>query len=167
MAQEEEHKRKKARFYDPDTRLKQKVGPTPFKKERIDQAQKHIESNDVDFEPMAQELLKTLRKDIDAAKKGELEQKELVERLTQPVMELKANAATFQYPIISKLMNILLNFLETLDSLDEETLEITEVTYRAVNAILAHKIRNINDKRGELMIQELENVILRYRKKNF
>lgn len=163
----EKPKKSKAKFYDPDTKLKEKVGTgTPFKKERVDKAQKFVDQNEVDFQPMAENLLKQMREDLDRAQAGKLSQAELVENLTQPVMELKANAATFKYPLISILMNILLNFLETLEELNDDSLNIAEVNYTTVKAVLAHELKDESDPRAQLFIKELQGAISRYRKKH-
>lgn len=156
---------KKAKFFDPDTRLKKKVGNTPFKKEKVEKAQTFMEKNDVDFKPMAKDLLAQMRAILDEAKEQPENQKEIVERLTQPVMELKANAATFKYPLISQMMNILLNFLETLEELNQDAIDVAEVNYKTVHVILAHDMKGNKDKRGDLFVQELDSAIKRYRKK--
>lgn len=164
MSTQEDNK-KKAKFYDPDTKLKQKVGGDTLKKETVEKADTFIEKNDVDFEPMARDFLNDMRKSLDRAHRGELNQKQLVEEMTLPVMQLKGNAATFKYPLITALMNTLLNFLETLDSLNKDVLKISEVYYSTVRVVLAHKMKGDIDKRGELLIKELERTIQRYRKK--
>lgn len=163
----EKPKKSKAKFYDPDTKLKEKVGTaTPFKKERVEKAQTFVDENEVDFEPIARDLLLKMREDLDRARAGKMSQAELVENLTQPVMELKANAATFKYPLISILMNILLNFLETLEKLNDDALDIAEVNYTTVKAVLAHKLKDESDPRAQLFIKELQGAISRYRKKH-
>ena len=158
--------KKKAKFFDPDTRLKKKVGNTPFKKDKVEKANSFIEKNDVDFKPMAEDLLKQMREILDEAQKRPEDQKEIVELLTQPVMELKANAATFKYPLISQMMNILLNFLETLEELNKDALDVAEVNYKTVRVILAHDMKGNKDKRGDLFVKELDSAIQRYRKKH-
>lgn len=159
-------KKKNVKFYEPDKSLKIKVGPTPFKKETVEKADKELEKNEIDFEPMAKDALQEMRQSIDKARQGKGDPKELVDELTKPVMQLKANAATFKYPLITQLMNILLNFLETLDDVNKDVIAITEINHKAVRTVLAHKMKGDTDKRGDLLVRELGNVIQRYRKKH-
>lgn len=163
---EDKSNKKKPKFFDPDIRLKKKVGNTPFKKEKVNKADTFIEKNEVDFKPMAKEQLKKMRAILDKARKKPDNQKQIVEDLTQPVMELKANAATFKYPLISQMMNILLNFLETLEELNDDALDVAEVNYKTVKVILSHDMKGTSDKRGDLFVKELDSAIQRYRKKH-
>lgn len=163
---EKDPKKKKAKFFEPDTSLKKKVGPGLIKKETVNSADRFIENNKVDFIPMAQKLMKEMRGILDQAQEGKLTKAQLVEEITKPVMQLKGNAATFKYPIITMLMNTLLNFLETLEELDKDALTITEVNYKALRAVLSHNIRDNKDQNGYLFAKELENAIKRYRKKH-
>ena len=60
---------KKARFYNPPNTLKEKVGTGGLAKDILDQAQKLLEENNIDFEPIALIYMDALRRGLDRAYK--------------------------------------------------------------------------------------------------
>lgn len=156
----------KPKFIAPNKALQKKVGATPFKKESVTKADQFIDENNIDFSPLAKQFLNDMRAALDNAHAGQNDPHKLVEALTEPVMQLKANAATFKYPLITQLMNVLLNFLETLDALNNDSMKIAELSYGSVKVMLVKKMQNPYDKQGDMLVKEFAKAIARYRKRH-
>src|SRR5690606_34435006 len=82
-----------------------------------------------------------------------------------PVMELKANGAMFEYPLISDVAGILLNFLENLQDLNDDALEIVKVHRRTLHVIVTSRLRGTGGRDGQALLQELVDACERYFKK--
>jgi len=124
-----------------DYSLQKKVGKGPVNLETLDKAQALIEESSDDFAPLAMTFLSQLKTAIDAARKGVGSNDELISGMTSPVMELKANAKMFQYGLVSSLANIMLGFLETINTLDKDAIEIVGAHHQTLNLIVIKKMK--------------------------
>ena len=159
--------KKKAKVYKASLALQQKVGKGTLDKVAIDRAQKVIEENNVDFTPLGlqflselDEALTHLDQNLDADK-FETQKKQL----TDPVMELKANATIFHYSLVGNLANIMLSFLETTETLDKDALAIVRGHHDSLKAILKNKMKGDGGENGKVMVTELTDACARYYKK--
>ena len=160
-------KNKKHKLYKASLVLQQKIGKVKPDKELIDKAQKAIEENKVDFTPLGlqflselDEVLNDLDKNLDPTK-FESQKKQL----TDPVMELKANAKIFHYSLVGELANIMLSFLENTAELDHDALSIVRGHHDSLKVILTKKMKGDGGKNGKVMITELTDACSRYYKK--
>ena len=80
-------------------------------------------------------------------------------------MELKANAKIFHYDLVGNLANIMLNFLESITSLDKDALAIVRGHHETLRGIINNNLRGDGGQKGQIMITELENACARYYKK--
>lgn len=99
--------------------LQAKVGAGPLDKNIVEECQKVMDQNDIDFVPLGLEYLEKLNSAIKSAKSGQASKNDAVVLMTSPVMQLKANAATFKYTLIGNLANVMLSFLESIKEIDE------------------------------------------------
>jgi hypothetical protein len=159
--------KEKTHIYKANTDLKQKVGSGTISPELIEKAQKGIEDNDVDFSPLGLQFLNELDEAlIDVQKNLHADKFESQKQdLTQPVMELKANAAMFHFNLVGNLASIMLNFLETIDSLDTDALSIVRAHHDTLRGIISNNMRGDGGDKGKICIQELEGACARYYKK--
>lgn len=160
-------KNKNHNVYKANCTLQQKTGKGTPDTELIEKAQKALDNNKVDFTPLGlqfltelEETLNDLDKNLDVCK-FENQKKEL----TDPVMELKANAKMFQYSLVSELANIMLNFLESTTALDRDALSIVRGHHDSLKVILTKKMKGDGGKNGKIMIAELTDACSRYYKK--
>lgn len=142
--------------------LQAKVGSGPLDEKVVEECQKVMDTNDVDFAPLAREFLDKLKTAIDQAKTGEVSLEDSVQAMTQPVMELKANASTFKYTLIGNLANVMLSFLEAIKTMDKTVLEIVEAHHKTLTAIVANKMKGDGGANGKMLEQELKDACKRY-----
>ena len=112
----------KPKVYKASQMLQAKVGTGPLDERVVEKCQEIIDNNEVDFAPLAMEYLDKLSEAVKGIKSGDLATKAAVHSLTAPVMQLKANAATFKYTLIGNLANVMLSFLEAIKELDDDAI---------------------------------------------
>jgi len=142
--------------------LQQKVGAGPLDEAKVKESQKAIDENDVDFTPLGMQYLNQLKTAIDKSKDASIEMRERKQMLTQPVMELKANATIFHYTLIGNLANIMLSFLEAIDELDDDAISIVAAHHTTLNAIVLKKMSGDGGEHGSILINELKDACARY-----
>lgn len=148
-----------------DATLKNKVGHGGLSQNILKQAQKVIDENTIDFTPIAMRDLTTLQESLKIVKrqKDKHEIDSLVAVLGAPVMQLKANGSMFGYPLISKIASLLIRFLETINTLDNDTFDVLSGFLTSFNAVLIGNIR-IDDETGagDDLYNALEDACQRY-----
>lgn len=142
--------------------LQTKVGTGKIDESTIQKCEMVIKNNDVDFAPLAMEYLDKLEAAIAGAKTGNLSRDQAVKAMTAPVMQLKANAATFNYDLIGSLANIMLGFLEGVDSMDKTVLEIVGAHHQTLKAIVLKKMTGDGGAYGMQLQDELKGACKRY-----
>ena len=155
---------KKPKTYQANMMLKQKIGSGPLDPKIVEQAQKEIDENKVDFTPLGKQFLDALNENLGKVSKdlgnGDvLAHKQL---LTQPVMELKANATIFHYSLIGNLANIMLSFLESIEEVDEDALSIVQAHHTTLQAIVMKKMTGDGGEHGKVFMTELKQACARY-----
>ncbi|GJL85639.1 MAG: hypothetical protein DHS20C02_14140 [Micavibrio sp.] len=145
-----------------DYTLQSKIGSGPLDERIVKRCQKVMDSNDVDFSPLAQEFLDKLDSAIKEAKSGKLSTEQAVEIMTQPVMQLKANAAIFRYELIGNLANVMLSFLEAITDLDDDVLAIVDAHQKTLSAIVIKKMSGTGGAPGKQLEDELKGACKRY-----
>ena len=127
-----------AEMITPPNEIKEKVGSGGIDETIINQAQKSIESNAIDFKPIAAGLLKMLDDSLKEAQSGSAKGEIAIESLLYPVMQLKAQGTMFHFSIITEVSNVLVNFLETISGLDKDVFEIIIAHKKALQSILSN-----------------------------
>ena len=153
---------KKPKVIKANYTLQAKVGSGPLDAKKVEECQKVMDNNTVDFAPMATEILDRLNKAIENAREGNIELEQAVQDMTQPVMELKANAAIFRYDLIGNLANVMLSFLESVKTMDKTAIEIVNAHHKTLTAIIMKKMQGDGGKYGKQLEQELKDACLRY-----
>lgn len=142
--------------------LQSKVGSGPLDEEVVRRSQEVMDNNNVDFSPLAMDFLKQLQEAIATVKTGKFNTKEAMQAMTEPVMQLKANAATFRYTLLGNLANVMLSFLEAVKELDEDVVRIVEAHHKTLSAIVIKKMQGDGGQAGKLMEDELRAACKRY-----
>lgn len=153
---------KKVKIIKANYMLQAKVGSGPLDQEAVKRSQEIMDNNDVDFLPLGLELLKQLKEAIEKSKAGALNTKQAVQAMTEPVMQLKANAATFRYTLISNLANVMLSFLEAIKQVDKDVIQIVEAHHTTLNMIVVKKMQGDAGAAGKQMENELRAACKRY-----
>lgn len=156
---------KRAKIIKADNKLRQKAGYGEIADRLVSSAEKLIESNQVDFPEIALPILTELRAAIAESKEtGNFEA--MLHDLINPVMELKANGPMFKFHLVGNLASVMLSFLEHIDSLDSDAIEIIEAHEKTLSAIVGKGIKGDGGPLGAQLVQELEEACSRYYRKN-
>lgn len=165
MTNESQGPLKKVKYYNPPNVLRKKVGGGGIDPDRLQRAELYIQANDLDFTPIAVDMLARLEKAIADVKSGRITGKDTVRAIVGPVMELKANGGMFKYPLISEIADVVLNFLETVDELNGDGMEIIDVHQKTLQAIIVNRLKGSGGKEGTALTRELIDACNRYFKK--
>jgi len=157
--------RKKPKFITPPNRLREKVGYGGIKADLLEKGQDFVEKNKLDFEPYARQFLSILDKHIADIKAGKMDRETSLAVLHVPIMELKASGGMFHYTLISRIAAIVLDFLESIEELNEDALNIIDVHQETLKVIVDNKLAGSGGKTGEALEKELFNACQRYYKK--
>lgn len=156
--------RRKAEFIKPPNTLKQKVGSGGISDDILNKAQKLLEENTVDFEPLANMYLGNLMNGIEMAKgyshADDIEQ--VIANMLYPAMQLKANGGMFSYNLISRIADKLIQFLEVLDEPEIEAVEIVLAFHTTMVAVLQGKIIGDGGENGAELLDALTDACMRY-----
>ncbi len=159
---------------DPETKrikanldLQKKVGTGSIDEKKVEKAQEVIKNNKVDFAPIAKPHLDELSKAIKASLglKNPPNEKEILESYMTPIMNIKANAATFNYSLISGLAGTVLTFLEDAKKYDKKVVQIVDLLYKTTLLILARKMSGDGGPEGRALQNAFHDVCQKTMKK--
>jgi len=142
--------------------LQVKAGTGPLDERVVERCQRVMDENQVDFAPMAMEYLDELDGAIAKASKAEGTREEKVAGMTAPVMQPKANAATFKDDLIGILANVMLSFLEGVKELDDDVIVIVSAHHQTLSASVSNKRMGDAGVHGQQMEKELKGACQRY-----
>lgn len=164
--------KRQAEFIQPPNKLKRVVGDGGLSDEILNRAEALIQENTTDFVPLAQLYLNRLSQAVDSIRKHSPEladqekQEQYISLLIYPTMHLKANGAMFKYPLISTISNRMVNFLEVIDRIDHDVIELFNAYETTIRAIIAARITGDGGPKGKALIDALVEACERYFEKN-
>lgn len=156
----------KVRFHKPVNLFKQKVGEGGIPADRLSRAQSFIENTKVDFKPYAAAYLKAVESAISAYEAGQLSAREAIDRMTIPVMQLKANGGMFRYGLVSEIADTLLYFMEKIERLNADSLSVVRVHVSALHSITSNGIAGFGGQEGRALLDELDRACERYARRH-
>jgi len=156
--------KKKAKVFNPENTLKQKVGTGGFNTEDIEKAQGALDNNDVDFAPEARSLLEELGKATKKLADSKTPKNDMPDVL-YPILQLKAQGGMFNYPAISVISADIMLFLEDVEDFDADLTKILESFHQSVKVLLDLSIKEADDKVAIQLQTEFKAVCERYLKK--
>lgn len=147
--------------------LQKKVGTGSIDEKKVEKAQDVIKNNKVDFAPIAKPHLDELSQAIKASMglKNPSNEKEILESYMTPIMNIKANAATFNYSLISGLAGTVLTFLEDAKKYDKKVVQIVDLLYKTTLLILARKMSGDGGAEGRALLAAFHDVCQKTMKK--
>ena len=154
----------KAALVVPPNQLKEKVGDGGFDEKILVKAEEQLKNNKVDFQPIAATLLGQMDEAIADARSGAVKDQAAVQAILKQAMQLKAQGAMFHYPLVSEISDILVNFLEAVESIDKDVLDIVAAHKTAIGVALSGRIKKEGDKIGEELCSALADTCERYYK---
>jgi hypothetical protein len=156
--------RRKAEFIKPVNTLRTKVGYGGLGDDILIKAQAVLENNTVEFQPLAEMYLATMMRAIEYASnptEGE-DNETLIGGMLYPAVQLKANGGIFQYPLVTRISEKLLQFLEVIAEPDEDAVEIVLAFHSTLRAVLTGRVAGSGGKSGDELMQALEDACMRY-----
>lgn len=160
----DQKKRRSAEFIQVPNNVKKKVGSGGLDRHIIEAAQKIIERNDYDFIPQAQRYLSALREGMYLinTQRDRFEIDGLLATLAQPAIQLRSNGAMFSYPLISKIADLMIRFIETLEALDNNAIDVLNGFVTALNAVIVSEMQGEISEDGKQLYRALEDACARY-----
>jgi hypothetical protein len=160
--------RRKAEIIRPPNTLKAKVGSGGISDDILEKAQTLLENNAVDFQPLAELYLTSMTRGLDAARSAinndDLEP--MIANIIYPAIQLKANGGMFHYQLVTKIADKLIQFMEVIEGLDKDALEIISAYQTTIRAVIQGRITGDAGKYGDDLIDALNEACMRYFDKN-
>ncbi len=156
--------RRKAEFIKPPNILKEKAGSGGLSEAILEKAQKMLEDNVQDFQPLGILYLESLARGIDNAKDSgdPAETETVIAQMIYPAMQLKANGGMFRYPLVTRIADQLVQFLEVMAEPDIEAIEIAMAFHASLRAVIHGKIMGDGGEDGRELYSALELACTRY-----
>lgn len=157
--------RRKAEFIKPPNLIKTKVGEGGLSDAILDRAQKLIENNPSDFVPLAEIYLARMKEGIKKAQNASADEEDseyLIAGILYPCAQLKANGGMFHYHLVTRIAERFVQFMEVIESIDPEALEIAEAFYTTIKAVVHGKVKGDGGKYGEELVEALNHACMRY-----
>lgn len=160
--------RRKAEFTRPPNTLKAKVGSGGLNDAILNKAQALLENNAVDFQPLAELYLTSMTRGVENARNALAtdDQEPVIANITYPAMQLKATGGMFQYQLVTRVADKLIQFMEVVESADADALEIVIAYQTTIRAIILGKITGDGGQYGQELVDALNEACLRYFDKN-
>ncbi len=160
--------KRNAEFIKPPNLLKAKVGDGGLSAQVIDRAQKLLENHTIDFAPLADIYLEQMKNGIDKAKASgeDSECETMISEVLFPCVQLKSNGAMFHYPLITRIADRFVQFMEVVECLNEETIEIALAFHTTIKIVVASQIKGDGGEQGEALVGALNEACMRYFKKH-
>lgn len=153
----------KARVIAANKLLQAKAGRGKIKDEEVKACQVALEESTSDFQPVAMEFLNKLEKALqEAADSDESSLGEHKDKIFKPVFDLKANAKMFKYDLVTIMTNIMVNFLERIDVMDKDAVEIVRAHHKTLTLIVLKKMSGTGGDSGKALAKELQGACARY-----
>ncbi len=142
--------------------LETKTGMGMLNQELIQRSQQILDENEIDFLPIAKQFLNELDKELAKANTYKNLGRKDLENIISPIMQIKANAYIFKYELIGSLANIMLNFLENINEIDEFVVQIITAHQKTLDHLIANKMKSSEGDLGEKLQDELDGACKRY-----
>lgn len=159
-------KKSKAKFHTPQNALRLKAGYGGIDPKVMDRAEEYIKKNDVDFTDIAKSILERLDKAVEATRLDDRRTKDSINRMVAPIMEMKANGAMFKYGLLTDVADIVLDFLENAENLDDDAMAIVDIHRKTFSIIINGRLQGTGGVQGDILIKELNEACARYHKKH-
>ncbi len=154
----------KVKMIKPTNTLKKKVGSGGFNETDLIKAQAGIDKNEIDFRPLAQDLLAELDVILKSIEDKRLPPAEQFSAIMYPMMQLKSQGGLFKYPLVSHISHKALDFLENISGPDDDVIKIVIAYRNSVNAMIRMQLKEIESPVGSKLVQELDQAFARYKK---
>ncbi|HNQ92360.1 MAG TPA: hypothetical protein PKI93_05445 [Alphaproteobacteria bacterium] len=157
--------RRKAEFFMPPNHLKNKVGFGGLSDDILNKAQALLENNTADFRPLGEMYLESMMRGVEHVKAlpdSMANDDASIASILFPVMQLKANGGMFHYNLVTLIADRLVQFLEVIETIDKDAIEIIQAFHTTIRAILLGQIKGDGGTRGLDLLDALNAACYRY-----
>lgn len=161
--------KRKVDFHTPPNRLKIKVGAGGLSENILNKAQALLENNTSDFRPLGEMYLDAMTRGLNDIKNihgGRTKDESAIAAILFPAMQLKANGGMFHYSLVTQIADRLIQFLEVLEEVDEDSIEIIQAFHTTIRAVLLSQIKGDGGQRGKELLTALVEACYRYFEKH-
>lgn len=145
----------------PKNELKEKVGNGGFDDKNVKAAQTAIEENDIDFAPIAYQYLAQLQQAIAAARASQNYRATRLD-LLDVAIQLRAQGAMFHYSSLTAVTGVMVDLLESVETVDEKILEIAVAYERSAQLLLKSGIKPADHPTCRAIVAELKSTCGKY-----
>jgi len=147
--------------------LREKIGYGGIDPVVLERAEEVIRNSEkeLDYADYAREFLQRMEKVMLAARQPGRNDRQIIKSLTSPVMDLKASGGMFGFSLVSEIADVILDFLEGLETLNDDALEIFDIHHKTLNAIITNALKGNGGASGLALSKELYGACQRYHKK--
>ncbi|MEK7800832.1 MAG: response regulator, partial [Pseudomonadota bacterium] len=142
--------------------LQSKVGLGDISEQSILSSQNLISNNKINFIPIASNFLAQLRENLNIAYQSTNRGQRLIEDLSDPIIQIKANARIFKYDLMGDLASVMMGFLDNLKILDPDALTIIDAHHTTLNYLLQNEMKGDGGAVGQNLQNELASACKRY-----
>ncbi len=154
----------KIEIINPPNILKKKVGSGGIDPSLIRAAQRKMYQNSANFFPLAE---KHMRRISELLGNRERRPKDILRDVSDCVGRMKAQGAMFDYPLVTEVSAMLMNFLPQVEKIDADILEILAAYQTTVRTVITRNLRGPKTAEGQELVTELEYACARYYKYRF
>jgi hypothetical protein len=147
----------KPQIVNPPNPLRDKVsGSGPISEEMLERAEKAVEGLAAQFDELMAGELDKLGELVDAGMKEPARRLEIAKLIFEISHDLRGQAGTFNYPLITRVGSSLCRFTDDLTACNERELQVIQLHINAMQAILADVRRGDGGAVGEEIADGLE-----------
>jgi len=156
--------RRQAEFITPPNIIKQKVGSGGLSDDILKRAEMLLETSSVNFEPLAAMYLKRIMEGVKEVKtlsvRSDVEH--VIAMMLYPAVQLRLNGEMFDYPLISRIADRMVQFLESLEMPDAKAVEIVMAFHTTLHVVVKGRIQDDGGAHGEGLLKALDQACVKY-----
>lgn len=148
-------------IHAPHNLKKAKIGTGPAKLDPkvIERAERAMKSMEKDYAVWAQDDLATLEATFARFRAGSGDPAESMRTMFRIALDMKGQGASFGYPLITRIADLLAGFLETRESLGAFDGEVVAAHIAAMRAVFAQEVRGDGGMTGSALVDSLNKLI--------
>lgn len=151
------------RVFKASTILQSRAGTGLLSADKIQDAEATIRNQTTDFTSAAKNILAGIDRLLTQFSDDRPEvSRQILADLIDPFMDIKANAGMFGYPVASRLAAIILSFLETIETIDHDVMDILQIHQNTLHQIFNNRLIGSGGVHGDSLETELRAACNRY-----
>jgi hypothetical protein len=150
----------------PSTKLKDKVGGgtnAKFNAKMIERTEKAVEARSGDYLVKVRNDIESLRKLIQRAQEEPENSRSILYDISMGAREVKGEAATFNYPLLTRFGDGLYKFTESMTELTKPRIAVIQAHIDAMNAVLSQRMKGDGGPVGNQLSRGLEIAVEKFR----